>query len=328
MNIDVVTFGEAMIRLSPPHFARLEQARSFDIEVGGSELNVAVGLTRLGMPSAWVSKVPDNALARLVLDRARGTGVSVEHVISGRIGRQGLYFVEFGAGPRASSVLYDRGSSAVSLIKLGEIDWAKVFTGVRMFHVSGITPALSPAASEVTAEALQAAKKSGCLVSYDLNYRRKLWSPQDARKCQEPLMESVDLLTTTEEDTGLVFGIREAGYGRVAERLASTFGFKAVAVTLREDISVWKNNWTAIAYADGKLYEDRTYTIEIVDRIGAGDAFTAGFIYGFIKGGAEKGVQFGNAFAALKHTIPGDFCFASLEETEALIEGAGLRILR
>jgi len=325
---DVVTFGEAMLRLSPPHFSRLEQTHSLDVEIGGSELNVAVGLCRLGMPAAWISKLPDNALGRMVRNRARELGVDVSQVLFSNKGRQGLYFVEYGAAPRASSVLYDRGNSAISLIQPGEVDWKKILSRCKLFHVSGITPALSPSAAETTAVAMKAAKEAGCLVSYDLNYRKKLWSPADAKKCQEPLMKLVDIITTTEEDTGIVFGIREENYQKVAEALAGTFGFKAVAITLREDLSVWKNNWTAIAYADGKIYSDRTYPVEIVDRVGAGDSFTAGFIYGYLKGGPEQGVKYGNALSALKHTIPGDFNWSTLEEVEAQIKGAGLRISR
>jgi 2-dehydro-3-deoxygluconokinase len=328
MMYDVVTFGEAMLRLSPPHFARLEQTHSLDVEIGGSELNVAVGVSRLGMSSAWVSRLPDNSLGRMVRNRARELGVDVSHILFSNQGRQGLYFVEYGAAPRASSVLYDRANSAVSLIQPGEVEWGKILSRARLFHVSGITPALSPSAAETTAAAMKAAKEVGCLVSYDLNYRKKLWSPSEARKCQEPLMKLVDLITTTEEDTGVVLGIREDSYQKVAESLAKTFGFKAVAITLREDLSVWKNNWTAIAYAEGKFYSDRTYPVEIVDRVGAGDSFTAGFIYGYLTGGAEKGVKYGNALSALKHTMPGDFNWATLEEVEAQIKGAGLRISR
>jgi 2-dehydro-3-deoxygluconokinase len=325
---DIVTFGEAMLRLSPPHFARLEQTHGLEVEIGGSELNVAVGVARLGLTSAWISKLPQNPLGRMVRNRARELGVDTSNVLFSDQGRQGLYFVEYGAAPRASSVLYDRGNSSISMIRPGEVDWKKVLSGAKLLHISGIMPALSPSAAETTVEAIRAAKDAGCLVSYDLNYRKKLWSPADARKCQEPLMNQVDILTTTEEDTAIVLGIREDGYQKVAEKLAKTFGFKAVAITLREDLSVWKNNWTAIAYADGKIYSDRTYSVEIVDRVGAGDSFTAGFIYGYLTGGAEKGVKYGNALSALKHTFPGDLNWSTLEEVEALIKGAGLRISR
>jgi 2-dehydro-3-deoxygluconokinase len=206
---DIVTFGEAMLRLSPPHFQRLEQTQSLDVNVGGAELNVAVGVTRLGMKSAWVSKLPKNGLGYLIRDRAQEFGVDCSHIVWSDKGRAGIYFLEFGASPRASSVLYDRANSAISMVQPGEIDWAKIFTGSKHFHVSGITPALSASAAETTVEALRAAKKAGCTVSYDLNYRKKLWSPADAKKIQEPMMTDVDILITTEEDTNVVFGIKE-----------------------------------------------------------------------------------------------------------------------
>src|SRR4030043_2153107 len=162
------------------------------------------------------------------------------------------------------------------MIKPGEVDWTKVFSGSKPFHMSGITPALSASASEATVEAMKAAKKAGCSVSYDLNYRKKLWTPAEAKKIQEPMMSDVDILITTEEDTHVVFGIKEKDYEAAAEKLAKTFRFKVVAITLREDLSVWQNNWTAIAFQDGRLYKDRKYEVEIVDRVGAGDSFTAG----------------------------------------------------
>ena len=327
--VDVVTFGEAMVRLSPPHFQRLEQTQSLDLSVGGAELNVAVGVTRFGMKSAWVSKLPKNPLGYLIRNRAQEFGVDCSQVVWSGQGRAGLYFLELGASPRASSVLYDRVGSAISTIKQGEVDWTKVFTGSKHFHMSGITPALSASASEVTAEALKAAKKAGCTVSYDLNYRKKLWAPAEAKRIQEPMMADVDVLVTTEEDTHVVFGIKEKDYEAAAEKLAYTFKFKIVAITLREDVSVWKNRWTAIAYHDGKVFRDRTYEVEIVDRVGAGDSFTAGFLYGWLKlKDVEKGVQYGNAFSALKHTIPGDFNWSTQEEVENQLKGAGLRISR
>ncbi len=326
---DVVTFGESMVRLSPPDFQRLEQTRRLNVNIGGAELNVAVGVTRFGLKSAWVSKLPKNGLGYMIRDRAQEFGVDCSHIVWSDKGRAGLYFVEFGASPRASSVLYDRANSAISMIQPGEVDWAKVFTGSKHFHISGITPALSASASQVTVEAMKAAKKAGCTVSYDLNYRKKLWTPADAKKIQEPMMSDVDILITTEEDTNVVFGIKEKDYEAAAEKLAKTFNFKVVAITLREDLSVWKNNWTAIAYQDGKLYKDRKYEVEIVDRVGAGDSFTSGFLYGWIKGrDVQKGVQYGNAFAALKHTVPGDFNWNTLEEVETQLKGGGLRISR
>src|SRR5882762_1165441 len=196
----LVTFGEAMVRLTQPDFQRLEQARSFDAYVGGGELNVAVAAARLGVASRWVSRLPENALGHMIANAARQQGVDARIEWSND-DRAGLYFAELGAAPRGSSVLYDRGASAISRIAPGTVDWQAVFEGARWFHVSGITPALSESAAKVTAESLLAAKKAGLTVSYDLNYRGKLWSAGKARAVQEPLMEHVDVLMTTEEDT-------------------------------------------------------------------------------------------------------------------------------
>jgi 2-dehydro-3-deoxygluconokinase len=341
--VDVVTFGEAMIRLVPPHFQRLEQTTSLDVQVGGGELNVAVGARRLGLKSAWVSRLPKNALGRLLENRVRQAGVDTSRVVWADQGRMGLYFVEFGAAPRASSVLYDRAHSAISAIQPGEVNWSKIFEGAQWFHTSGITPALSDSAAQVTREALAAAKQAGLRVSYDLNYRSKLWPPEKAQAIQEPLMEYVDVLITTEEDTRVVFKIKAEGktdqqgfthvsaesYQEVARRLQERFKFQAVAITLRENPLVWRNTWTAIAYADGKFYDDVKYELEIVDRLGGGDSFSAGFIYGLlVKKSYEAAVRYGNAFSALKHTNPGDFNWATLAEVESLLKGASLRVAR
>jgi 2-dehydro-3-deoxygluconokinase len=342
---DVVTFGEAMIRLSPPHFQRLEQTATLDVQVGGGELNVAVGVARLGLTSTWVSRLPKNALGRLTEDRARQAGVDTSHLLwaSPDDTRMGLYFLEFGAAPRSSSVLYDRKNSAISAIQPGEVNWPKVMQGARWFHTSGITPALSDSAAAVTREALQAAKHAGLTVSYDLNYRGKLWSPDKAQSVQEPLMQFVDVLITTEEDTDVVFKIKARGaadqkgftqvssesYKDVARRLQEKFKFKAVAITLRENPLVWRNTWTAIAYVEGRYFDDVKYELEIVDRLGGGDSFSAGFIYGYLtKKSYADAVRYGNAFSALKHSIPGDFNWATLPEVESLLRGASLRVAR
>jgi len=325
---DLISFGEAMLRLSPPDFRRLEQTTSFDAQIGGGELNVAVGVARLGLKSAWISKLPENSLGMMVRNKTREQGVDTSYIVWTKEGRVGIYFMEFGASPRASKVLYDRAHSSISMVKPGEIKWKNIFKQAKIFHVSGITPALSKSAADVTFEALKEAKKAGIQVSYDLNYRAKLWSEEEANKCQTPMMPYVDILITTEEDTLRVFGIKEKTYEDVAKKLAQRFGFKIVAITLRGDISVWKNTWTAIAYKEGKIYKDKTYEVEIVDRVGGGDSFSAGFLYGYLSGDVEKGLKYGNAFAALKHSIPGDLNWVTLEEVEAQIKGAGLRISR
>lgn len=326
--VDVVTFGETMIRLGPSDFERLEQASSLKVTVGGSELTVAAGVCRLGLSAAWVSRLPDNPLGRMVRNKAREQGVDTSHIVWSDEDRMGLYFVEYGASPRPSKVLYDRANSAISRIKPGEIDWSRVLSGVRLFHTSGITPALSDSAALVTEEALKRAKEAGCLVSYDLNYRAKLWSQEKAGEVQTPFMNYVDILLTTEEDTKRVFGIEREKYDQVAVDLAEKFGLKVVTITLRGNPSVWRNTWTAIAYADGTFYDDVTYEIEVVDRVGGGDNYTAGFLYGYLTEGVAKGVRYGNAFSALKQTSWGDLNWSTLEEVETQLKGAGLRISR
>ncbi|HKN57524.1 MAG TPA: sugar kinase [Gemmatimonadaceae bacterium] len=335
--MDLVTFGEAMIRFTPPHFQRLEQARSFDVYVGGGELNVAVAAARFGASSRWVSCLPDNPLGHLIANRARELGVDARvEWTSGD--RAGLYFAELGAAPRASSVLYDRRGSAVSKVAIGKVDWESIFRGVRWFHISGITPALSESAAKVTGEALRAAKKAGLTVSYDLNYRSKLWSPADARAVQEPLMEYVDLLISTEEDTRVVFGIGEKDsyehlstepYDEVARSLEKKFELKAVAITLRENPLVLLNSWSAILVADGELHRAPRYEVEVVDRIGAGDAFSGGLIAARLENRTwEEALRFATAASALKHSIPGDFCLVTRSEVEHLLGGASLRVAR
>jgi len=327
-ELDIVTLGETMIRLSPPSFERLEQATSLDMRVGGAELNVAVGGARLGLRTAWVSKLPDNPLGRLVANKAREQGVDVSRVAWTKGERVGIYFVEFGAQPRASSVLYDRADSAISRMKPGDFEWASIFAKARLFHVSGITPALSASCAEATLEAAEAAKAAGCLVSVDVNYRGKLWTEAEAKRVMTALMEHTDILITTEEDTNRVFGIEGTDYKAVARQLRDAFRLRAVAITLREAISVWRNRWSAFALAEEEVYEAPTYEVEVVDRLGAGDSFTAGFLWGYLQGDVGKGVAYGTAFSALKHSIPGDFHWGTLAEAEALMKGGGLRIQR
>jgi len=218
---DVITFGETMIRLSPPNYRRLEQTNLLDVNVGGAELSVATGLSRLGLNVSWVSRLTENALGAMIRNKAREQGVDTSNILWTKDSRVGLYFLELGASPRSSKVTYDRANSAISQIQPGEINWEGVLGGAKWFHTSGITPALSPSAARVTADALKAAKKVGCKVSYDLNYRARLWTEEEARKCQEPLMEYVDILFSTEEDTGRVFGIRADSYQEVARKLVT-----------------------------------------------------------------------------------------------------------
>ena len=332
--MDLVTFGEAMVRLTPPGFQRLEQARSFDAHVGGAELNVAVAAARLGTASRWVSRLPENALGHMIANRAREHGVDV-HIEWTTGDRAGLYFAELGVPPRTSSVLYDRAASAMSRVAPGTIDWPSVLRGARWLHVSGITPALSESAAAVTAEALAAAKRAQLIVSYDLNYRSKLWGAERARAVQEPLMEHVDVLITTEEDTRVVFGMSTSESDQqldaepneeVARALAKKFALDAVAVTLPLSLC---SSWSAVVAAQGKTYRAPRYDVEVIDRIGAGDAFSAGLIVSRLENrGWEDAVRFATAAAALKHTIPGDFCLVTHGEVDQLLRGTSLRVSR
>lgn len=327
---DIVAFGEVQLRLSTPHFQRLEQATSLDVTIGGAELNVLVTAQRLGLKTSYVTRLPRNPLGRMAANKAREQGVDTSHILWTDGDRLGVYFLELGALPRASAILYDRAGSAISKIQPGMVDWDSILSQTKAFHVTGITPALSSSALETTTEAMSKAREKGLPVSFDLNYRAKLWTQEQAKAGLSPLMKYVDLLITTEEDTARVFQIEGKDWKEVARKLAETFGFKVVAITLRENITVWRNNWTAIVLKDGQIYEDQKYEIEVVDRVGSGDAFAAGFLYGYLTGkDIEASLKYGNAAAVLKHSCPGDLAWFTLEEVEKLMVSKGdLRISR
>jgi len=328
MPNELVTFGEAMVRLSPPSFQRLEQTTSLDVKVGGAELNVAVTAQRLGLQTAYVTRLTENPLGRMVVNKAREHGVDTSHVLWTKDDRVGLYFTEFGASPRPNTVLYDRRDAAIARIAPGMIDWRAVFAEARWFHTSGITPALSASAAAATIEAVKAAKRAGLKVSIDLNYRARLWSQDQARAVMTEIMSDTDVLITTEEDTERVFGITGKDYEDVARTLAKRFGLEAVTITLRETPSVWRNTWGAIVYAGGEIHRSPILDLELVDRVGAGDSFAGGFVFGYLKGGPAMGVRYGVAVSALKQTNPGDLCWATLDEVERTLNDGSLRIVR
>ena len=320
--MDLVTFGEAMVRLSPPNHQRLEQARSFDVHVGGAELNVAVAAARLGHAARWVSRLPANPLGKMIASRAREQGVDL-HVDWATDARAGLYFVEPGAAPRTPNVLYDRAASAMSRIAPGTIDWDSVLTDARWLHVSGITPTLSDSAAAVTREALAAAKAAGLTVSYDVNYRRRLCSPEHARAVQETLLEHVDLLIATDEDARLLFDTEGGSCEDIALAFAGRFDCRAVAITL------YDGRTSAVVAADGDVHRAPCHEIQVVDRIGAGDAFAAGLIVGALEErGWDEALRLATAMSALKHSIPGDFCLVTRAEVDQLMRGAGRRVSR
>jgi len=319
---DLVTFGEAMIRLSPPDFKRLEQATTLDLNIGGTELNVAVGAARLGLKSAWVSRLPDNPLGRMIANKARELGVDVSPVIWENEGRAGLYFLEFGATPRPTAVIYDRANSSFYNIQPGDVNWDDIFKSSKCLHLTGITPAVSQSAAAAVLEALQKARAAGCRVSLDLNYRAKLWSPAEANKTLVPMMEYVDILITTQGDTRTILGIEADDDESLAQRLLDQYPLEMVAVSYREGDTVWQCRFSAIAVTRTKSYTTGKYHIDIVDQVGRGDSFAAGFLYGVASANdLQKGLDYGVAFAALKHSIPGDFNWCTKDEVEALLAG-------
>ncbi len=320
---DIVTFGETMIRLSPPERMRLEQSVSLNISAGGAELNVAAGVARLGLSAAYVSRLPSNPLGRVVANKAREFGVDIRHMLWADGERMGLYFVEYGAEPRPTRVYYDRKDSALARIQPGMVDWSKVFRDARLFHVGGITPALSGSAYAAQKEAMIAARAAHCLISYDVNYRAALWSVEEARRTQLPLMEYVDILITSLPDQAdvseLVSGLRADDPAEVAHGVARQFDFKAVLVTRRKAISAQRASVTSLAWGGGQIYSDRCYEVETIDPLGGGDACAAGFLTGYLEGDIQAGVRLGNAFAALQQTAPTDLPWPTRAEVETLI---------
>ncbi|QNB45347.1 sugar kinase [Thermanaerosceptrum fracticalcis] len=329
----VVTFGEIMLRLSTPNYQRFVQAESFDVTYGGGEANVAASLANYGLDAYFVTKVPDNPMGQAAINHLRRYGVHTDHILKGGP-RLGIYFLEYGASQRPSKVVYDRANSSISQVKAGEFDWEKIFQGADLFHFTGITPALGDAAAAATLEACQAAKKMGVTVSCDYNYRKNLWSPQKANEIMSRLMEYVDIGIGNEEDAEKVFGIHATGtdvtsgqlslegYKSVARQLVERFGFKKTAITLRESYSAFDNGWSALLYDGKEFYHSKKYNIHIVDRVGGGDSFVGGLLYGLLSGMSnQEALEFGVAASCLKHTIHGDFNHVTVSEVKSLMEG-------
>ena len=323
---DVVTFGEIMLRLSPPGRQRFVQAPHFEITFGGAEANVAVMLAQLGASAGFVTRLPENELAQRALNELRGLGVGVEQVVRGGE-RMGVYFLEQGASQRAGKVIYDRANSAIAAAQPGDFDWPRILAGAQWLHWSGITPALSTTASTIVAEACVAAKQRGLTVSFDLNYRAKLWSREVAGQTLAPLMEHVDLCITSVEEARTVFGLECAAVNReedAARRLHERFGFKTIALTMRSAETADSANWGAMLFVGGKACFSKRYEIAIVDRVGAGDSFTGALIFALRRGDdPQRALDFAVAASALKHTLPGDYALLTLPEVEALAAGAG-----
>ncbi|MCD6362440.1 MAG: sugar kinase [Synergistetes bacterium] len=330
----VITFGEIMLRLSPPNHKRIFNATEFEINYGGAEANVASSLAQLGLDAYFVTKLPENEIGRAVLGHLRRFNVKTDYIAVGGE-RLGIYFLEIGASQRPSKVIYDRKGSAFSQSKPDDYNWDEIFEGASWFHFTGITPALGGDLPEILLEALKKAKEKGITTSCDLNYRKNLWSPEKANEVMSELIEYVDIALGNEEDAEKVFGIKSEntdfatgklnreGYIEVAKKLKERFNLKAVAITLRESISATVNEWSALLFEEGTPYFSRKYRIDyIVDRVGGGDSFAAGLIYGFIKEmPPQEKVNFAVALSCWKHTIPGDFNVFAASEISKLASG-------
>jgi 2-dehydro-3-deoxygluconokinase len=331
----VVSFGEIMMRLATPNFLRFVQTKSFDVTYAGAEANVAVSLANFGLEASFVTKLPKNEFGIAVLRYLRQYNVDTSHIIFGE-GRLGVYFLETGYSQRPSKVIYDRANSTFALSKPEEYDWDRIFDNADWFHFTGITPALGDNLVQACLDALKKAKEKGITVSCDLNYRAKLWSQEKARQVMSQLVKYVDVLFANEEDAEKVFGIKAdesnvvegklslRGYEQVCRRLKERFGFKRVAISLRESIVANLNGWSGVLLDGDDFYSAKQYTVHIVDRVGAGDSFSAGIIYGFLTGmKPQETLEFAVAASCLKHTIVGDFNEVTLDEVKSLMKGSG-----
>lgn len=334
----VVTMGEIMLRLSTPGYQKFIQAESFDVCYGGGEANVAVSLANYGHDASFVTKVPANEIGDCAVAALNKMGVDTSNVAHGGE-RLGIYYLETGAAMRASKVVYDRAHSAIAEAEVADFDFDKIFEGADWFHFTGITPAVSDKAAEVTEAALKAAKAKGITVSVDLNFRKKLWSSEKAQEVMTNLMQYVDVCIGNEEDAEKVLGFKPgntdvtsgdlelAGYEDIFKQMVAKFNFKYVVSSLRESYSASDNGWSACIYngETGEFYHSRKYRITpIVDRVGGGDSFAAGTICGFVDGKDFKSaLEYGVAASALKHTIPGDFNLVTRSEVDALVGGDG-----
>lgn len=331
----VVTLGEIMLRLSTPGYERFVQSDSFDVTYGGGEANVAVALSNYGLNGVFVTKVPDNALGQAAINHIRRYGVDTQFIVRGG-SRLGIYFLETGASMRASQVIYDRAGASVAEMDISEFDFDKILDGASWFHTTGITPALSDKAAALTEAALKAAKAKGITTSIDLNYRKKLWSKEKAREVMTRLCQYVDVCIGNEEDADTTLGFKAKGtdvtkgelnldgYKDVFQQMKEKFGFKYIASTLRESHSASDNGWSALVYDGSEFYHTKSYEVRIVDRVGSGDSFASGFIYGLVTGmPMADAAEFGVAASALKHTIPGDLNHATLNDVKELMKGDG-----
>lgn len=335
MSHKVVTLGEIMLRLSTPDYKRFVQADSFDVTYGGGEANVAAALCNYGLQGSFVTKVPNNPIGQSAINHLRRFGVDTQFIARGG-DRLGIYFLETGASMRASQVVYDRAGASIAEVDPSEFDFDKILDGASWFHTTGITPALSEKAALLTETALKAARAKGITTSIDLNYRKKLWSKEKAREVMTRLCQYVDVCIGNEEDAETTLGFKAGqtdvtkgelhleGYKDVFQQMKAKFGFKFIASSLRESHSASDNGWSALVYDGHEFYHTKKYQVRIIDRVGSGDSFASGLIYGLVTGMPMKeAAEFGVAASALKHTIPGDLNHATLAEVKDLMKGDG-----
>jgi len=333
MSKKVVTLGEIMLRLSTPDFKRFVQSDSFDVTYGGGEANVAAALCNYGLNGTFVTRVPDNAIGQSAVNHLRRYGVETKFIARGG-SRLGIYYLETGASMRASQVIYDRAGASIAEAAINDFDFDKIFDGADWFHTTGITPALSEQCAALAEHALKMARSKGIATSIDLNYRKKLWSKEKAKEVMTRLCQYVDVCIGNEEDAETTLGFKPQGtdvtkgelniegYQSVFRQMKEKFGFKFVASTLRESQSASDNGWSALVYDGHEFYHTKRYEVRIVDRVGSGDSFASGFIYGLVTGMTMKdSAEFGVAASALKHTIPGDLNHATLSEVKELMKG-------
>lgn len=323
----VVTFGETMLRLSPPGYQRVTQAERFEIAIAGTESNVAAALAQLGVEVIWVSRLPNNPLGHLVAQRLRALGVNVEYVTWDDNSRLGLYFVELGVTPRPTRVTYDRQGSAMSRWSAGEWNWDLLLQDAQLLHATGITPALSANCLEATREALQVAHRKSVPVSFDLNYRSLLWSPEEARRALKPLLPLVEVFIVSPADARTVLAI-EGEDTEMAVKIQQRYHVPVVVTPLRDQQSATLGRRYSIVATAEKVWRSEGYPFEVIDPIGSGDAYDAGFLYGYLKGDIELAMHCADALSALKHTVPGDVLITSGEELRQLLQGISRGIVR
>ena len=325
---DIVTVGEGMLRLSPPPYERLRRARTLDLNVCGSQGNVACNAARLGMKAAFVTQVPDNALGLLLKDHYASCAVDTAHIKTVKDSRAGVNYIEFGSTPRPSAVVYDRARSAASEIGPDGFDWEAILEGARLAYTDGIFPGLSASCREAAFEFIAAARRQGCLVAFDVNYREHLWPPREARDVLAKIIESVDVLISSRWHAETVFGYTGSDE-EIMRRFHEAFGCSVVAMTLREDHDVRHGTWNAAVLYKNKVYQGHGYEVDLIDRFGGGDAWSAGFFFGYLRNGDVKyAMNFGNALCALNHTFPGDVAHVSPREVEALMASEGFHVRR